>query len=977
MLAPAHSPATAAAAATYCASGSAREWQELTSSIDADVRRGVLSPAAGALLAAQVRVARAQAVEDDAALDAAVELASAPPPGADRRAFLAIELVARGERLRRRTGTDDLAVMVAARDAVDAPPDQYTAHLLNSCTAGLFAAYERDRDRSVLESAIALCAGQRGMVVDPLIGAALANNEANLYLARATATGERGDYDHAVAVAQEALDALASGEQSAPAQLEVPWEQARTRVELTLFGVLSERWRALSVRDGLAEARALVEARLRCLPDNHPMRSAVAAALGSADVDEATLRGDVTAAARAVERYRRAAERANPGTTEFHVAVTGLVAALQTVFDHEGDVEALEEAIAVIRQVRPGASGAAAAALDHNLAVSLSSLSLVTGEVADLEEALALHRRVEAEEVGGDSWADLRDLEHARTAYRRALHGDGSSSHLELALGLALRVARRDHLTLLRLRAWQNVAEIAVWDERWSLAAWAADRALTDVNEVLGAIAPEEWIDWLRPVQGAATLGAIGAARTGDLARSVELLERGAGIEAAGHLGNESFAVHQARATGFDGVADRYVAATERVHAMLRVATRSDPFAPGAPASTSGELSAAFAEMRAARTAIEALVGPVAPSAKVSSLIEFVARTGEQLTYLAAGVYDGMRIDIVPEGDVPTLRVTWHPELTAGRVADLRLELDAWSDVEDGRAVRGGHPTPGTEALDEVLEELAALVRPDAPATTPGGLRLVPGGGLISLPVASALVDREGWTSVSVAVSGRLHLAAAYAPGPRADPRIVAVTNPTPCDFAGRRWPSLPGAEAEGEDLRAFYGATHLTRRDATAAALRHALGDPAVDVVHVAAHGQLDGDGIRVLLTNEPDDEAGVLSEKELPARLTGTFVVLTCCWLGASAEELPDEARGFPTWLLRAGASGVVAPLWPVEDRAAGLFTAAFYRHWVGGGHTAARALALARADLLRWAEDDTRESRERADLRVTAEAFAGFGC
>ncbi|WP_244928731.1 CHAT domain-containing protein [Nocardioides sp. W7] len=979
MYAPPHSSATAAAATDYFAAGGAEAWRAFVAAVDADVRRGVLSPASGVLLSAQVRVARAQGAQDDDALDAAVALTASPPPGADRRAFLAVELVARGERLRRRTGTDDVAVLVAAVTAVDAPPDQYTHDLLNSSTAGLLADYERNRDPAVLSSAIALCARRHNGVLDPVTRAALANNESNIYLARASATGSQEDFDHAAAVAEEALAVLAVGEQSAPAELRAPWEQTRIRVELTLLGVLSERWRTVSINDGLAAARAAVEVRFALLPDDHPMRSSVAAALGSVEVNDAALRGDAAAADRAVDHYRRAVEQASAGTMEFYVAVTGLVAALQTVFDHTGDTDALDEAIDVIHEVRPAASGAASEALDHNLAVCLRCRYLVSHDVTDLERALELHRLVDARQAGGDSWADLRDLEHARTAYRRALHDEVSDRHLDLALSLALRVARREQMTLLRLRAWQHVAEIAVRDERWSLAAWAADRALAAVDEVLGAIASHEWIDWLRPVQGAATLGAIGAARVGDLTASVELLERGAGIEAAGHLGHESFALHQARATGHEAVADRYAVATERVRALLRGAIRLSPLDGGIdPASTSGQLAGALVEMREARSAVEALIGPIAPSATVVALLDFVARTGEQLTYLAAGQDSGMRVDLAPDPAGPTIRVTWLEDLTMDEVADLRADLDGWTDVvEGGRAVRGDHPVPDAEAVADVQGRIAELVGAALPSGNGGALRLVPGGGLISLPVTAALLDVEGWASVSVAVSGRIHLAAVGTAGPGVEPRIVAVTNPTPCDFDGRTWPPLPGAEAEGEDLSAYYGATHLTRRAATAAALRGALDDPQVEVVHVAAHGQLNGEGIRVLLTNEADHQAGVLSERELPPRLAGTFVVLTCCWLGASAEELPDEARGFPTWLLRAGASGVVAPLWPVEDRAAGAFTAAFYRHWVGGGLPPARALALARADLRRWGGDETRDPRERADLLVTAEAFTVFGC
>lgn len=82
-------------------------------------------------------------------------------------------------------------------------------------------------------------------------------------------------------------------------------------------------------------------------------------------------------------------------------------------------------------------------------------------------------------------------------------------------------------------------------------------------------------------------------------------------------------------------------------------------------------------------------------------------------------------------------------------------------------------------------------------------------------------------------------------------------------------------------------------------------------------------------------------------PGSLAVCLITLAACWLGAPGARLPDEAIGFPTLLVEAGAGSVVAPLWPVPDEATEPFMVLFYL-LLAKGNSPARALAEAQASM-----------------------------
>jgi len=111
--------------------------------------------------------------------------------------------------------------------------------------------------------------------------------------------------------------------------------------------------------------------------------------------------------------------------------------------------------------------------------------------------------------------------------------------------------------------------------------------------------------------------------------------------------------------------------------------------------------------------------------------------------------------------------------------------------------------------------------------------------------------------------------------------------------------------------------------------------GVPPADLVHIALHGRFDAIGTEEGLVLIATDDAGALPRTQQfltpdqveTGRLDGgPFVFLNACQVASDKRVLGDYA-GFASTLLRIGATGVVAPLWNVDDDVAAEFAAAFY--------------------------------------------------
>jgi len=162
----------------------------------------------------------------------------------------------------------------------------------------------------------------------------------------------------------------------------------------------------------------------------------------------------------------------------------------------------------------------------------------------------------------------------------------------------------------------------------------------------------------------------------------------------------------------------------------------------------------------------------------------------------------------------------------------------------------------------------------------------------------------------------------------------------------------LPNARAEVERIGALFpAATVYTGRDATK--------DRFVDrwdeagLIHVAAHGDLDPvKGPALLLAPARTGRMGLADITALPAEHHRPVVALSACQTAVSAEErnptgseIASVAYGFS----RAGAGGVVATLWVVDDAATAELMDSVYRQVQGTSRLEYGLLRQAQLELL----------------------------
>ena len=178
---------------------------------------------------------------------------------------------------------------------------------------------------------------------------------------------------------------------------------------------------------------------------------------------------------------------------------------------------------------------------------------------------------------------------------------------------------------------------------------------------------------------------------------------------------------------------------------------------------------------------------------------------------------------------------------------------------------------------------------------------------------------------------------------------LLAVGNPLPLP-AG--WHALGYAGLEVRAIERFFAAGSrriLPEQAATGTAVIQGL--PGATHLHLACHGGFDANeplesalylagGDRVTLRDLLDGNLDLSSQR---------LAVLSACQTGITEfARVPDEVIGLPAGFLQAGVPGVVATLWPVNDRSTALLVAEFYQLLFTERQDPAAALASARGHL-----------------------------
>lgn len=210
---------------------------------------------------------------------------------------------------------------------------------------------------------------------------------------------------------------------------------------------------------------------------------------------------------------------------------------------------------------------------------------------------------------------------------------------------------------------------------------------------------------------------------------------------------------------------------------------------------------------------------------------------------------------------------------------------------------------------------------------------IVPHGGLHYLPF-QALHSPEGYlierNAIAVVPSASLAVQLVRRSDTKSD-RLIAFGNP-----ANSAREQLPGAEREVERIGTLYADKRVyVERSASKARFRDEAGNGRV--LHVAAHAEVDSiDPLhsRILLAAEGDDPGFLEAREVYGVNLAGvSLVTLSACESGLGRIARGDEILGFTRSFLTAGASGLVASLWPVADDSTELLMTTFYSRLAGG--------------------------------------------
>jgi hypothetical protein len=174
-------------------------------------------------------------------------------------------------------------------------------------------------------------------------------------------------------------------------------------------------------------------------------------------------------------------------------------------------------------------------------------------------------------------------------------------------------------------------------------------------------------------------------------------------------------------------------------------------------------------------------------------------------------------------------------------------------------------------------------------------------------------------------------------------------------------WQRLFDAEAEAADLVRVHAATPV---DATSIGILDLLrGRPAADVIHFAVHGTYEAELVMDGLILVDGSALDALAVRGTP--LHGhPFVFLNACQVGRGNQLLGDHA-GLAAAFLFAGAAGVIAPLWQIDDRIARDIAIRFYERALRGE---------APAEILRTERAAFRDTPETTSSTYLAYQFFG---
>jgi CHAT domain-containing protein len=458
--------------------------------------------------------------------------------------------------------------------------------------------------------------------------------------------------------------------------------------------------------------------------------------------------------------------------------------------------------------------------------------------------------------------------------------------------------------------------------------------------------------------------------RAGNPRRAIEVLELGRARELATWLRRDVVDLQEVRELDAQ-LCGRFLDLERRVAASARAGMAADDVAA---AHIAEELSRTIEEIRQL-SGLDSFLKPPSLEQTVSgmtiadSIAYPLTAQGAAWLILRKGVDGGPEIEVV---DVPgvtsltTLAALAPPGEAGDGVGGFLTALNS-DDVDAiDIAIANAAPHLGPALLKPLADALAARGCTSVCVVPIGLLALVPlhalswddGGG------QRCLLDEF---DVKYAPSAYVHaVCRTRANRPPSFDKLLAVGNPMP------QAQPLPGAEREARLVHAIVPAKQKVLLHGTAATKDAVLAAlPAASHAHLACHGRAamnDPRGFDAALWFAADSPASAAEILDLDLSQVRLIVTSACETAVVPSYAGADEALSLSSIFLGAGAAGVVASLWSVDDYATSFLMVRFYEELVASPANPAHALRFAQLWLRDLnAEEEARYASRHAALRV----------
>lgn len=371
---------------------------------------------------------------------------------------------------------------------------------------------------------------------------------------------------------------------------------------------------------------------------------------------------------------------------------------------------------------------------------------------------------------------------------------------------------------------------------------------------------------------------------------------------------------------------------------------------------------------------------------RARTLLDSLGQTGASPDNPFASIVDAVRMRrelldrdtiLVEYSSGPTRTYAWL--ISATEVRSVRLA--GWNTIAPvierlSEAIDSLHNRTKRGAMDAALKEVAGLIwwplgigakTARVVIASDAGLERVP---FAALPISDGgprLIERSEIVSVpsaSLAVAIRLNQAT-Y-------PRRIAIFADAVFSGADLRLDRTNRSSAEGDELPRLRfsreestsiaqqagasSASEMIDFAANVESLRRSFADPGT-ILHLATHAIVDNrDPAASRLVLSRVDRSGKPETGELRLsdiynlRIRRELIVLSACHAAAGPEVKGEGVISLARAFLYAGAKGVVASSWKIEDRSSAEFMRRFYEVLLRQGRTPAEALRTAQLSMMR---------------------------